>query len=89
MHPLSLAKGVGRNRVPVFDKAWRVEDDNSFGTDEFIKFCRKLGCEPYICLNAGTGDLNEMSNWLNTATLIMKANMPNKEFRTAIAIHTR
>ncbi|MGI6689582.1 MAG: alpha-L-arabinofuranosidase C-terminal domain-containing protein [Christensenellales bacterium] len=62
-------KGVGRNRVPVFDKAWRVEDDNSFGTDEFIKFCRKLGCEPYICLNAGTGDLNEMSNWVEYCNL--------------------
>ena len=48
-------KGVGK-RVKVFDKSWRVEDDNSFGTDEFIAYCRKLGCEPYICTNAGTAD---------------------------------
>lgn len=61
-------KGVGE-RVKVFDKSWRVEDDNTFGTDEFIAYCRKLGCEPYICLNAGTGDAEEMSNWLEYCNL--------------------
>ncbi len=61
-------KGVGE-RVPVYDKSWRVEDDNSFGTDEFIRFCRELGCEPYICLNAGTGTEEEMSNWLEYCNL--------------------
>ena len=33
--------GVGENRQPFFDKAWRVEDPNTFGTDEYIKMCRK------------------------------------------------
>lgn len=62
-------KGIGESRIPVFDKAWRVEDDNSFGTDEFIKLCRKLDCEPYICLNAGTGTEEEMSNWVEYCNL--------------------
>ena len=35
-------KGVGPQRVPFFDKAWRVEDDNSFGTDEFVKLCKLI-----------------------------------------------
>ena len=61
-------KGVG-TRVPCFDKAWRVEDDNSFGTDEFIALCRKLDCEPYICTNAGTGNEEEMSNWVEYCNL--------------------
>ncbi len=61
-------KGVGQ-RVPAFDKAWRVEDDNSFGTDEFVLLCRKIGCEPYICTNAGTGDAEEMSNWVEYCNL--------------------
>lgn len=61
-------KGVGK-RVPVFDKSWRVEDPNTFGTDEFIKFCRKLGCEPYICTNAGTGTAEEMSDWIEYCNL--------------------
>jgi alpha-N-arabinofuranosidase len=62
-------KGVGPVRVPSFDKAWRVEDDNRFGTDEYIKFCRKIGCEPYICTNAGTGTEEEMSSWMEYCNL--------------------
>lgn len=61
--------GVGKNRVPTFDKAWRVEESNEFGTDEFIKLCRKIGCEPYICTNAGTGTAEEMSNWVEYCNL--------------------
>lgn len=60
---------VGRERTPFFDKAWRVEDPNSFGTDEYIKLCRKLGCEPYICTNAGTGTPEEMSDWVEYCNL--------------------
>ena len=37
---------VGPVRTPMFDKAWRVEDPNTFGTDEYIKMCRKIGCAP-------------------------------------------
>jgi len=62
-------KGVGKKRTPVFDKAWRVEDPNTFGTDEFIKLCRKLNCEPYICTNAGTGTEEEMSDWVEYCNL--------------------
>lgn len=62
-------KGVGKERIPVFDKAWRVEEPNTFGTDEYIRLCRKVGCEPYICTNAGTGTAEEMSNWLEYCNL--------------------
>ena len=61
--------GVGPTRVPSFDKAWRVEDPNTFGTDEYVKLCRKIGCEPYICTNAGTGTAEEMSDWLEYCNL--------------------
>lgn len=61
--------GVGKNRQPFFDKAWRVEDPNTFGTDEYIKMCRKIGCEPYICTNAGTGSAEEMSDWVEYCNL--------------------
>ncbi len=56
--------GVGKNRIPTYDKAWRVEESHEFGTDEFIKLCRKLECEPYICTNAGTGTAEQMSDWV-------------------------
>lgn len=60
---------VGERRIPLFDKAWRVEDPNDFGTDEYIKLCRKIGCEPYICTNAGTGTAEEMSDWVEYCNL--------------------
>ena len=61
--------GVGKNRVPTYDKAWRVEESHRFGTDEFIRLCRKIGCEPYICTNAGTGTAEEMSDWVEYCNL--------------------
>ena len=62
--------GVGPSRQPTFDKAWRVEESNAFGTDEFIDLCRAIGCEPYICTNAGTGTLEEMSDWVEYCNLV-------------------
>lgn len=61
--------GVGSERNPMFDKAWRVEESNEFGTDEYIKMCRKINCEPYICTNAGTGNAEEMSDWVEYCNL--------------------
>ena len=61
--------GVGRNRLAVLDKAWGVEDPNTFGTDEFVSWCRLIGAEPYICTNAGTGTSEEMSDWVEYCNL--------------------
>jgi alpha-L-arabinofuranosidase len=61
--------GVGKTRTPAYDKAWHVEDPNTFGTREFITWCRKIGAEPYICTNAGTGTPEEMSNWVEYCNL--------------------
>jgi alpha-L-arabinofuranosidase len=62
-------EGVGKSRQPSFDKAWGVEDPNTFGTDEFVKWCRAIGAEPYICTNAGTGTQEEMSDWVEYCNL--------------------
>ena len=56
--------GIGKNREPSFDKAWCVEESNEFGTDEFMRFCEKIGAQPYLCTNAGTGTPEEMSDWV-------------------------
>jgi alpha-N-arabinofuranosidase len=61
--------GVGAPRVPSYGKAWRVEDPNTFGTDEFLTLGRLTGAEPYLCTNAGTGTPEEMSNWLEYCNL--------------------
>ena len=62
-------EGVGKDRQPSFDKAWGVEDPNTFGTDEFVKWCRMIDAEPYICTNAGTGTFEEMSDWVEYCNL--------------------
>ena len=56
--------GVGKVRKPVPDPVWGATDPNTFGTDEFIEWCRLVGCEPYICTNAGNGTAEEMKQWV-------------------------
>ena len=56
--------GVGPNRRPTPDPVWGVTDPNTFGTDEFVEWCRRVGCEPYICTNAGNGTPEEMRDWV-------------------------
>ena len=63
-------KGVGE-RIPYYDKAWRVEEPNTFGTDEFVAFCREVGAAPFICTNAGTGTPEDMADWVEYCNLEM------------------
>jgi alpha-N-arabinofuranosidase len=44
--------------------AWGAEESNRFGTDEFVEYCRELGTDPYVCLNMGTGTLEEALAWV-------------------------
>jgi alpha-N-arabinofuranosidase len=39
-------------------------EDNSFGTHEFIDFCRLIKAEPYFAANVGTGSPQEMRDWI-------------------------
>lgn len=56
-------KGVGKKRVPYGDFRWGVVEPNTFGTDEFIELCRRIGAEPYICLN-GVAPIQENLDWV-------------------------
>jgi alpha-N-arabinofuranosidase len=58
--------GIGKKeeRPFRFDLAWKKLETNEFGTDEFIKLCKKINCEPYIVVNCGSGDINEAIEWL-------------------------
>lgn len=58
--------GIGpkEKRPKMYDYAWQAEDDNRFGTIEFIKLCRKVGAEPYICVNMGSGTAEEAMHWV-------------------------
>ncbi|KAK5166895.1 uncharacterized protein LTR77_007624 [Saxophila tyrrhenica] len=58
--------GVGprekRPRRP--ELAWLGVESNQIGTDEFMKWCELVGTEPYLCLNMGTGTLDEALAWV-------------------------
>jgi alpha-N-arabinofuranosidase len=58
--------GVGpiESRPTLPNYAWGGVEPNTFGTDEFIAFCRAVGCEPMICINAGTGTPEEAAQWV-------------------------
>ena len=51
-----FAIGDPDKRPPVFDPVWRALQPNDIGPDEFMTMCKLLGVEPYITVNAGTGD---------------------------------
>ncbi|MFM7195043.1 MAG: alpha-N-arabinofuranosidase, partial [Bacteroidota bacterium] len=58
--------GIGdRSLRPVRkDLAWGDFESNQVGTDEFLHWAKLAGVEPYICINAGTGTLDEARDWV-------------------------
>ncbi|MCY4021281.1 MAG: alpha-N-arabinofuranosidase [Chloroflexi bacterium] len=72
--------GVGpkEQRPARVELAWQDIESNHFGTDEFVTWCRALGTEPYLVVNAGDGDMREARDWVeycNSATGSALANM--------------
>jgi alpha-N-arabinofuranosidase len=41
---------------------WKRSETNKFGTGEFLHLCAAIGCEPYICVNVGSGTSEEAVN---------------------------
>jgi alpha-N-arabinofuranosidase len=58
--------GVGpkRGRPVTYDLAWGGLESNQFGSEEFIKYCRLIGAEPFITVNAGSGTAEEAAHWV-------------------------
>ena len=56
--------GIGpREQRPVrLDLAWQALEPNTFGTDEFMDFCRKVGTAPMMGVNLGTGTPQDAAN---------------------------
>ena len=55
-HEWRYAIGDLDKRPPIYDPVWRALQPNDIGTDEFMTMCKLLNVEPYITVNAGTGD---------------------------------
>jgi alpha-L-arabinofuranosidase len=58
--------GVGPKdqRPRRFDTAWFAVESNRFGTNDFLEYCRRINAEPYLCINLGTGSIEEAANWV-------------------------
>ena len=44
--------------------AWGIPEDNRFGTDEFLEFCKLVHAEPQFDLNMGSGTPDEAVEWV-------------------------
>jgi alpha-N-arabinofuranosidase len=58
--------GIGsrQKRVSMLNIAWGIPEYNTFGTDEFLRFCDLIGAEPQIALNLGSGTPQEAADWV-------------------------
>ncbi len=58
--------GVGPRdkRVSNVNVSWGIPEYNTFGTDEFLHFCRLIHAEPQIALNLGTGNPEQAAEWV-------------------------
>ncbi len=56
--------GPKSGRPIVRELAWQSTETNQFGTEEYIRLCRKLNWSPMITVNMGTGTPEEARNWV-------------------------
>ena len=58
--------GIGPRdgRPTIVNTVWGgVTEDNSFGTDEYLDLVARVGAEPFIVGNVGSGTVQEMADW--------------------------
>lgn len=58
--------GVGprAERPTIVNTLWGgITEDNSFGTHEFLDLAARLGAEPFVVGNVGSGTVQEMAQW--------------------------
>ncbi|WP_125773720.1 alpha-N-arabinofuranosidase [Antribacter gilvus] len=63
--------GIGprADRPRMINTHWGdVEENNHFGTHEFMALCELLGTEPYVSSNVGSGSVREASDWVEYLT---------------------
>lgn len=63
--------GIGpKDQRPKFkDLAWGFIDSNKVGTDEWIELNNAIGSENVMCINGGTGTLDEAAHWVEYCNL--------------------
>jgi alpha-N-arabinofuranosidase len=57
--------GVKANRPAIVNRWWGgVTEDNSFGTHDFLNMCERIGAQPYLAGNVGSGTVQELTDWV-------------------------
>ena len=72
--------GIGprEKRPAMINTHWGgVVENNAFGTHEFLDFCELIGTEPYVCVNVGSGTVQEGMEWIEYMTSDAKSPMAN------------
>lgn len=70
--------GIGprEERPTIINSTWGgVTEDNSFGTHEFLDLCNILNSEPYLCINVGSGTVQEAADWVEYVNSDVKSPM--------------
>ncbi len=57
--------GPSDKRISKVNLSWGIPEYNTFGTDEFLAFCRLIHAEPQIALNLGTGTPKDAADWVS------------------------
>jgi alpha-L-arabinofuranosidase len=72
--------GIGprESRPAMINTHWGgVVENNHFGTHEFLDFCEMLGIEPLVCINVGSGTVQEAMEWVEYMTSDAQSPMAN------------
>ncbi len=72
--------GIGpmEKRPSMYNSHWGgVVENNHFGTHEFLNMCEMLGIEPYVCINVGSGTVQEAMEWVEYMTSDATSPMAN------------
>jgi alpha-N-arabinofuranosidase len=72
--------GIGprETRPAMINTHWGgVVENNHFGTHEFLDFCELLGIKPFVCVNVGSGSVQETMEWVEYMTSDASSPMAN------------
>jgi alpha-N-arabinofuranosidase len=72
--------GIGprESRPAMINTHWGgVVENNHFGTHEFLDLCEQIGCAPYVCVNVGSGTVQEAMEWVEYMTSAANSPMAN------------
>ena len=63
--------------------AWGTIEPNTFGTDEFLGLCARIGWSPMFAVNLGTGSPEEAADWVEYTNSRLPTDIVQKRENTA------